>query len=469
MEILQHPKPLWTLAFGKLWDTFSYYGTQTILVLYFIHIFHLPRDQSILLYGAYAAFTYSIPVLGGVLGDNWLGSRNTLVIGVILNVFGNFLLMSYQRHLFCLGLALSLVGSGLYKSTATQLAGGLYPEGESRKETGYTILYLAVNVGGSLGPLVYGFVVYAIGWNTGFLCSALGILLGLAWVLCNWSNYHDTLQNIKFKSKTAITALLFILLLIILLNLTFYYLSLINIIIGIFFACSLGYILIKILSYKGQTRQQLLALLTISFFGMFYFAAGMQIGSSITLFLQYKIHLGVIPVKVPASTFSTLYCLFVLLQAPFITCLWSKLKSARINVSIINKLTAGIMLGSLGIACFALAAGTNLIIFGLIFGILLLSAGELVISPAVYTVINDLAPHGMKATMIGSWYFFIGLGGYFSSLLLRFSDQFSKYLPFNEIPYLSEFLFIAIFIAVIALCLLLLTSRLNRMLSITRR
>ena len=469
MELFKHPKALWVLAFGKLWDTFSYYGTQTILVLYFMHIFNLPRSESILLYGAYAAFTYAIPIMGGVLGDKWLGSRNTLLLGSVLNIAGNLLLMSYSRYFFCLGLAASLVGSGLYKSTATHMVGALYPEGEPRKEAGYTWLYFAVNIGGSLGPLVYGFVVYAIGWNIGFLCSAIGLALGLCWFLFNWRMYEDKHHQPQISNLKVELTYLGLVVGSVLLSLTFYYPASLNVVVGLFFACSVGYVLAMIIKYKRPMRQRLLALLVMSFFGMFYFAAGMQIGTSITLFLQLKIEQGVIHTQLPASTFSTLYCLFVLLQAPVITWLWFSLKMRGVHLAVVNKLAVGIFLGALGIACFAFAAATNYIAVGLILGIMLLSAGEVVIAPAIYTAISDIAPQGLKTTMMGCWFLFIGMGGYVSSLLTKFSDRVGGFLPFKSMAYVNEFTFITGFIVFVVVCLILLIPKLKRMLGVIER
>ncbi len=463
MELFKHPKTLWILSFGKLWDTFSYYGTQTILVLYFMQVFKLPRGESILLYGAYAAFTYAIPIMGGVLGDKWLGSRNTLLLGGLLNIVGNLLLISYHRYFFCLGLATSLVGSGLYKSTATHLVGTLYPEGAARKEAGFTWLYLAVNLGGSLGPLVYGFVVYAIGWNMGFLCSAIGLSMGLVLFLFNWRSCEDNSQRFKIKIKQVQLIYLALIIGCLLLSLPFYYSGSLNVVVGIFFAASISYIFLMIIKHKGVIRQRLLALLVISFFGMFYFAAGMQIGTTITLFLQSKIQQGVISTKVPASTFSTLYCLFVLLQAPLITYSLFKLRSRGIKLLVVYKLAVGILLGALGIACFAFAAATNFIVLGLILGILLLSAGEVVIVPAIYTAVSDITPPGMKTTMMGCWFLFIGMGGYVSSLLAKLSETVDQILPISGIPYVSQFVFISGFTLFVAFCLILLAPKLRRM------
>jgi proton-dependent oligopeptide transporter, POT family len=465
MTTLRHPRGLWVLAFGKMWDTFSYFGTQTILALYFIHIFHLSKSSSYLLYGAYAAIAFSAPILGGVVADKWLGSKNSLILGIVLNIAGNLMLVSFNRYLFSLGLATSLIGSGFYKSNATHLVGALYKDGDVRKELGFTWFYLAINVGGTLGPLVYGLVVYSLGWNFGFLCSAVGILFGGLLLLKNWDLLDIQDKPIEISKSATMLLYLIVLLACFLLSFPFYIPAIINPLICAMFAVSIAYLIIAIRKYTGKERGRLFALLLICFFAMFYFAAGLQIGTTITLFIQYKIHQGVINTKLPASVFSALYSLFVLLLAPFFMLLWRRLKERGITLSAPIKLAMGIGFATLGIGAFAFASITNLVIIGVVVGNLLLSAGELVITPAAYTAMSDLAPTGMKSTMMGCWLLFIALGGYLSSLLANAAHFVAGVLPPQRSEYSVEFLFIAAFTLIVTIVVIATIPRLLKMMA----
>jgi POT family proton-dependent oligopeptide transporter len=459
----EHPRSFWVLAFGELWSTFSYFGTQTILALYFIHIFQLSRAESYLLYGAYAAFAYSLPLLGGVVADKGFGSKNTALLGGCLNIIGNILLMSFGHYIFCLGLAVSLVGAGLYKSTSSHLVGSLYQTGDIKKERGFTLFYLAVNVGGVLGPLVYGLVVYKIGWNMGFLCSAIGILISLLWFFYHQHLWDEGKKSTPLNLSTRFFLLLGIISVCVLLSVPFYMPALANFLIIIIFTASIIYLTGSILKYKEIQRSRLFALLLISFFGMFYFAAGLQIGTTITLFIQSKIQSGVIKTHLPASIFSSLYPLFVLLLAPFLTYLWSALKKKGILINAPMRLTLGMLLAAMGIGTFAFAASSNFVISGIVLGILLLSAGELALAPAVYTAISDLSPVGMKSTMMGCWLLFIAFGGYLSSLLANVSHIVSPILFSHYPKFAGEFFFIASFTLMIVIALALFVSKLSKM------
>jgi POT family proton-dependent oligopeptide transporter len=461
MRLDRHPKGLWILAFGNLWDTFSYYGTQTVLALYLIHVFHFSLSDSYLVYGGYAALAYFTPILGGIIADRWLGSRNAMLYGYLLNIIGNFILMSNTLLLFSVGLATSLIGSGLYKSTSTHVVGVLYHTREQHQETGFTILYLALNVGGAAAPLVYGLMIYHFGWNYGFLSSALGITLSLIFFLSTWKLWPQQEQT-----RLPLRYLSFIYVLIVLtcglLSFAFYHLNFLTFLPIAIFIMGLGYLLIMIFKYQQAIRKPLLMLLLLNFFAMFYFAAAMQIGTTITSFIQAMITQKFIHLVLPASIFSTFYALFVLLLAPFFTWFWYWLKHKNIKIMTAHKIGMSLTFATLGIYSFAFAASTtHWILSSIILGNLFLSAGELVLTPAMLTAISNNAPQGIRGVMMGSWFLFVGLGSYFSALLAKFSHAFAHHFfmsntsAINMPAYFAEFIFIGTFTAVIAVLVLI--------------
>ena len=455
-----HPKELWILSFGKIWDTFSYFGTQTVLALYFIHIFKLNQRESYTIYGAYAAFAFSMPILGGIVSDNSLGSKNSLAVGIILNIVGNIVLMSLNRYLFCLGLATSLIGSGFYKSNSTYLVGSLYKTNDLRKESAFTWFYLSINIGGSLAPLIYGLAIHYFGWRYGFLCSAIGISVGGLWYLRSWDAFETRTSQILSLARKAYFSV-GIVLLCLLLSLPFYFSSYINkTVLGIFLS-GITYIVISIFRYTGTQRKNLKILLVLSFFAMFYFAAGLQIGTTVTLFIQYKINEGAISTKLPASTFSMLYSLFVVIFVPISIAVWQKLEGHSVFLSPITKLTLGIGFATIGMVTFATASVSSFSIVFIVLGYLFLSIGELVLTPAIYTAVSNLSPKGMKNTMVGGWLLFVAIGSYLSSILANLAHRFSEKVNFHT-KFLGEFSFIALFTFIILLILILLTPRLSK-------
>ena len=454
--MIKHPKILWILCFGKLWDTFSYFGTQTILALYLISIFHLDRDTSYILYGAYAAFAYSIPIIGGIISDRWIGSQHSIVSGYAFNIVGNLMMISLNRYVFCLGLATSLIGSGLYKSNSTSLIGTLYKAGDQRKESGFTWCYLAMNIGGALGPLVYGIIAYSLRWNYIFFFSAAGILVSGLWFVKNWGLFKEHCNPRKIATKFIVVFYFGISMLCLCISAALYSPDSINIVILLVFIVSALYLFFAIRCRPTNEKKQLLAVILLCFMGMFYFIAGLQTGTTITLFLQHEIDKGAVNMDLPGSVFNTLYCLFVVALAPVFSCLFSKLKSKKITINSPTKIAIGIFFASLGIAVFSLATSSKFILVNIIAGYFLLSAGELILTPAAYTAISDYAPTDMKNTMMGCWLLFIAIGSYFSSILANTSHFLVSHLPFKIDMFSGEFAFISGFTFIIGLIVMVL-------------
>lgn len=437
----QHPAALWVLAFGRAWDTFSYFGTQTILVLYLTHVFGMGRDESYLLYGAYAAFSYMLPIVGGVIADRWIDSRWVLLLGSLLQISGNVLLMLPMRYGLSLGLAMTLVGTGLYKGNSSQLVGALYRQGDVKKESGFALLYFAINVGGALGPLIFGLVVYRFGWYYGFLCSALGVCIGVLCLLRHWhllpaAKQHKPLA-VRHFHFFGVALMSFCLLL----SVAFYWLVALNMLLWLAFVIGFLYLAVTIYQQEHVLRQRLWIVPMLGLFSMCYYAIGLQTGITITLFIQQKIQQGNIALSLPASTFNALYCLFVLLLTPLSILFWRQLRLYGVVLSALHRLAMGLLLAAFGMAAFAVAANTSWILSGILTGYLLLSAGEVVLTPAVYTAISDSSPEHLKSTMMGAWTLFVGLGGYLSSVLADMANWIAARTDFSSV-YFGEFLFI---------------------------
>ncbi len=458
-----HFNALSVLAFTNAWDTFSYFGTQTILALYLMRIFQLSQHTSYLFYGAYAAFTFGLPIFGGMIGDRWFGSRLSVVWGSVLNIVGNLMMMSLQFPLFCLGIGMTLVGTGLCKSNSLQLVGSLYPDEAPNKEQGFIWVYIAINVGGMLAPLAYGFIAYKLGWNYIFGLSAMGLTLSLLAFIAKWRTWPS--EHAALSGAKKIIPAIMVILSIILITAAFYFTRFSTWFLPVFFIFAIGFFISIILKEGGTYKQRLSGLLLLCSFALFYFVAGLQIGTTITLFIQHKIHQGFIKTHLPASIFSTLYCAFVLFLSPFVAAVWKKAAAMKKSISPIFKVNLGIILGGAGIAVFALAALTNWIIPSVLIGIMLLSAGELVLMPTIYTTISNKSPHHLRSTFMGCWYLFVAMGGYLSSVLAAGAHWLAATSVINNSPFFKEFGYISGFTLMIALIMFIVTPKLKTMLS----
>lgn len=179
--MLGHPVGLFTLFFAEMWERFSFYGMRALLVLYLIKGFLGFGDKDAnAVYGAYTALVYMTPFFGGMVADRLLGARTTVVLGATLMSLGH-LLMTVEKELwFFTALGFLIVGNGFFKPNISTMVGGLYPAGSTKRDGGFTIFYIGVNLGGALAPLLCGYVGEKYGWHYGFGLATIGMMLGLA-------------------------------------------------------------------------------------------------------------------------------------------------------------------------------------------------------------------------------------------------------------------------------------------------
>ncbi|MEM6978934.1 MAG: oligopeptide:H+ symporter [Planctomycetota bacterium] len=180
-QLLGHPTGLYTLFFAELWERFSYYGMRALLVLYMIKGFLKYGDsQAYTVYGAYTALVYMTPFVGGVLADRLIGKRRAVIIGGVLMAMGHLLMMIESAWPFFFALALLITGNGFFKPNISTMVGTLYPSGSSKRDAGFTIFYMGINLGAAMSPLLCGYVGEVWGWHYGFGLATIGMLIGLA-------------------------------------------------------------------------------------------------------------------------------------------------------------------------------------------------------------------------------------------------------------------------------------------------
>ncbi len=176
-----HPVGLFTLFFAEMWERFSYYGMRALLVLYMIKGFLKLNDgQAYAVYGAYTALVYATPFIGGLLADRLLGARRAVVLGGLLMAAGHLCMTVETELCFYLALALLIAGNGFFKPNISTIVGSLYPAGNPKRDGGFTLFYMGINLGAAMSPLVCGYVGETYGWHYGFGLATLGMLVGVA-------------------------------------------------------------------------------------------------------------------------------------------------------------------------------------------------------------------------------------------------------------------------------------------------
>ena len=176
-----HPTGLFALFFTEMWERFSYYGMRALLLFYMLKGFLGYGDKdAIAVYGAYTALVYMTPFFGGILADRLLGARRAVILGGLLMAAGH-LMMTVENDLgFFTALALLICGNGFFKPNISTIVGSLYPQGSLKRDGGFTIFYMGINLGAAMSPLLCGYIGETYGWHYGFGLATIGMLTGIA-------------------------------------------------------------------------------------------------------------------------------------------------------------------------------------------------------------------------------------------------------------------------------------------------
>jgi POT family proton-dependent oligopeptide transporter len=176
-----HPAGLYTLFFAEMWERFSYYGMRALLLFYMLKGFLKYSDQQgYAVYGAYTALVYMTPFFGGMLADRLLGARRAVVLGGILMAAGHLIMAVENNLAFFTALALLIAGNGFFKPNISTIVGSLYPPGSPRRDGGFTLFYMGINLGAAMSPLLCGYIGETYGWHYGFGLASIGMMTGLA-------------------------------------------------------------------------------------------------------------------------------------------------------------------------------------------------------------------------------------------------------------------------------------------------
>ena len=456
------PKSLPILFVAEFIERFSYWGMQSLLVLYLIKNLSLPSDKAYIIYGIFSAFAFGLTIVGGFIADVMLGFRKALIIGSLFAIAGNICLALPNLKSIYTGLTLIICGVALFTPNNSNLLGSFYERYDKNRDKGFTIFYIGTNLGGLLGPVFYGVLSVNYGWHAGFLVSAIVLALWLAIFLLKndifvgkglppSNSYTIFGLNLKYLFYPFITISAFLIWFLIQnINFASGLLSCVGVI-------ALIFLLNISLRSPNEERNSILLLLAMMFFCLLFFANELQVNSSLLLFTEQHVNREVFGWKIPTNTFAALEPLAIVIFAPLLSQLWSLL--GKMEPSVTMKLALGFILEAVSFFVFAGAAdsithiGQQASIFWLLIGNLLLGVGEVCLMPTIISSITRLAPLKLKGTMMGALYLAISFSSYFSGLIatLTINQTTNAVLATNYAYVYRHIGFFALSIAVICL------------------
>ncbi|WP_255416063.1 peptide MFS transporter [Reichenbachiella sp. MSK19-1] len=432
-QLMGHPKGLFYLFFAELWERFSFYGMRALLMVYMTEEVYrslVERDAiASTIYAAYGALVYATPVIGGMLADRLLGYRRAILLGGIAMALGHFVLAFDNQICFFLALALLIVGNGLFKPNISSFVGALYTEGDKRRDSGFTIFYMGINLGAFVAPLLCGWLGMAYGWHYGFGAAGIGMLAGVivfqSGLKTGVFGSHGYAPDEAYLSKSVagfrikhwvpIIATVLVPMIAVIMYYgemtlpllgTFHYEG--QIVEYIFYAILiviLGVIFSTMAQVSRPEKEKLLVIVLLTMFMTMFWGGYELSGSTLTLFALRNVNL----VGINASQANSITALYIIALAVPFSWIWVRLSKVKANPFTPFKFAFGLLLLGGGFAVFAWSGSFadelgKVPMWFLLLGYLLFSTGELFMSPVGLSKVTELSPKKVVGFMMGVWF-----------------------------------------------------------------
>ena len=426
-----HPKGLMTLFFSEMWERFCYYGMRVLLTLYLVKSLMKGDADAALIYGAYTGLVYAAPILGGKMADKYLGYRNAVLLGAILMALGEFLILGGTDHFLLIGMGALIVGNGYFKANISTIVGKLYKDNDPRRDSGFTIFYIGINIGALLATTVVAFVGETYGFKYGFGLAGFGMLLGL---IIFWTGRHNyeaapglgfTEEGIKKVfgplNKAHVVAIFSLLIIPIA-----YYLIQNNswldyLLLGLFIYISISLIIAGRTADKLEKvfvwRDRMIALIIFMIINIAFWACFEQAGTSLTLFADRNVDRSILGWEMPASMTQFFNPFFIIVCGSIFSVMWVKLAEKGRNPSIPMKFALGIFQLALGFLVTTIGLqfvneSFQVPLLTLFFLYLLHTTGELFLSPIGLSMVTKLSPKNIAGTAMGAWFLSFAIANY---------------------------------------------------------
>jgi len=387
-----HPRGLSTLFFTEMWERFSYYGMRAFLILYMTAPvavgglgFDVPRASSV--YGTYTGSVWVTPILGGLVADRMLGAYRSVLLGGIVIALGHFTLALRALPFFYTGLALIVVGTGLLKPNATTLVGSLYDERDARRDAGFSIFYMGINLGAFIGPLLAGGLAQKVDWHLGFACAGVGMTLGLIQYVLGRDRLRPAMERVASRMRAAAPLA------------------------GSPARAGGG----AMLGFTPVEWGRIAAVVVFFAFAALFWAAYEQAASTLNLFVDRYADRTVLGWTVPSSWFVAIQPLFVILLSGVFAWLWVRLGPREPSTP--AKFSLGLLFAGLSFVLLLPAGavaqrggGVLVSSLWLVGAYFLQVVGELCLSPVGNSAVTKLAPPRIVGMMMGVWFLSIAAG-----------------------------------------------------------
>ena len=413
----KYPKQLWYLFFTEMWERFCFYGMRGVLAIFMVSQLGLTDKESNLKYGAIQAFVYAFTFIGGIFADKILGFKKSLVFGGSIMILGNLIIAFSPQAFFYIGITLSIIGTGFFKPNISSMVGDLYKEGDSRRDAGFGMFYSGINIGGLLGGFLCVWLGKYYSWSYAFLAAAIVMILGLITFIFTKKHLgtigDSPLLNLDEGKRKTREILVYVGSL---LSIPLIYLMIKNTDYTDMFMYTIGPLAIVYFLYETfkisspSARKKLIAAFIFIIFSIIFWAFFEQSGGSLSLFAEKNLTFDLLGMHIdPNVVNNSSNSFFVIVFSPLIGLLWLWLSGRKMEPNSVIKFgiaflfLAGAFYLFYATRFLANAEGiTSLNLFTLAY--LVISIGELCLSPIGLSLVTKLSPKHLGGMMMGMWF-----------------------------------------------------------------
>jgi POT family proton-dependent oligopeptide transporter len=405
-----HPSGLSTLFFTEMWERFSYYGMRAFLILYMVAPVSagglgFADTDAASIYGTYTGSVWGSAILGGIVADRWLGQYRSVLIGGIIIALGHFTLAFKDLSFFYTGLTLIVIGTGLLKPNVSTLVGSLYEQGDARRDAGFSLFYMGINLGALFGPLIAGYLAQRVDWHIGFASAGVGMSLGLV---------QYVLGRNRLKTPVAARPA-----------------------VPVSGADPAGPRAAEAAAKVGFTPtewKRMGAIVIFFLVAILFWGAYEQAGSTLNLFADRYTRLEVFGFMFPSSWFQSVQPIFVITLAPVFAWMWVRM--GKYEPSVPAKLALGVLFMAVSFlvlvpagAMAQSAAGIRVSPWWLVVSYGISELGELCLYPVGLSAVTKLSPPRIVGLMMGVWL----LSNAFGNKLAGWAAGFFSTMPLQQL------------------------------------
>jgi POT family proton-dependent oligopeptide transporter len=439
-QVMGHPSPLWMLFMSEFWERFAFYGFRWALVLYIVAQFH-GGDQSgqaaaNLTYGSYLALVYAGAIFGGYVADKIIGYQRSILVGAVFMAAGLFMTVLPDPMLFKFGLATIIVGNGLFKPNISTMVGKLYALSDERRDSGFTIFYMGINMGAFIAPIITGWLASSLfgtdaapAYPYVFGAAGIGMLVSLVWFYFGRSQLHDIgrppaqAQGRARVAYVAIGAVFVVPLVYALLALGA---ATLQYVLSALFVGLASMLLIEGIRNGAVARDRTIAMLIIFAFNILFWMFYEQAGNSFTFLADQIVDRVLGGFVFPTAWFQSVSALAVIVLAPVVAWGWVWLARRNLNPSVPRKFGLGLLFNGLAFlllmyALSNLVSDSGKIPFWTLIAVYVIQVlGELCLSPIGLSMVTKLAPVRLVGLGMGGWFLSTGIGNNLSGIFASF-------------------------------------------------